>query len=97
MSRCQNVSVPEYLVVIMSGFQKGGCQSVLVSKCPVPKCRRIVLRCVLNVGVYVQNIGFGVCNVGLCVWSIGLYRASHPSCHPPKKHLYLKKYFFPLP
>ena len=34
MSRCQNVSVPEYLVVIMSGCQKGGCQSVLVSKCP---------------------------------------------------------------
>ena len=40
MSWCQNVSVPEYLVVIMSGCQKGGCQSVLVSKCPVPKCRR---------------------------------------------------------
>ena len=43
MSWCQNVSVPEYLVVIMSGCQKGGCQSVLVSKCPVPKCRRTIL------------------------------------------------------
>ena len=39
MSGCQNVSEPEYLVVIMSGCQQGGCQSVLVSKCPVPKCR----------------------------------------------------------
>ena len=44
MSWCQNVLVPEYLVVIMSGYQKGGCQSVLVSKCPVPKCRRIPRR-----------------------------------------------------
>ena len=41
MSWCQKVWVPEYLVVIMSGCQKGGCQSVLVSKCPAPKCRRI--------------------------------------------------------
>ena len=43
MSCCQNVWVPKYLVVIMSGCQKGGCQNVLVSKCRVPKCRRIAV------------------------------------------------------
>ena len=41
MSGCQNVRVPKYLVVIMYGCQKRGCLKVLVSKCLVPKCRKI--------------------------------------------------------
>ena len=38
MSWCQNVSVPEYLVVIMSGWQKGG---VKVSWCRNVRCRNV--------------------------------------------------------
>ena len=40
VAKCLGVKMS--LVVIMSGCPKGGCQSVLVSKYPVPKCRRIV-------------------------------------------------------